>query len=149
MPASLLNSGIGIDIVYIPRILKLISGNSKLQRFLDRIYTSRERTDFHHNWGSHQEILRDSLKLKRCAAHIAGRWAAKEAVIKAATPRKVFMNQIEVFKSSEGYPVAILLESSEVEAGSFPSTANERGDNLLRLSISHDGDYAVAICNAS
>jgi len=64
-------------------------------------------------------------------AHLAGILAAKEAVFKAldSSPR---WHDVEVLSSPSGKPTArISLEGKDVEG--------------LEISISHDGDYAVAM----
>ena len=59
--------GIGTDIVECPRIGKMIEQHGEL--FLRRIYTDRE--------------IRYCQSRKHAIEHFAGRWAAKEAILKA------------------------------------------------------------------
>ncbi|PMD16473.1 hypothetical protein NA56DRAFT_310841 [Hyaloscypha hepaticicola] len=83
--------------------------------------------------------------LFRAAEFLAGRFAAKEAAIKAHHNRKLTYHSIAIHRppgtdSSEGSqpPVAIILpESGKWEEG-----------QEARISISHDGDYATAVCLA-
>ena len=59
--------GIGTDIVECPRIGKMIEQHGEL--FLRRVYTERE--------------IRYCQARSRALEHFAGRWAAKEAILKA------------------------------------------------------------------
>ena len=59
--------GIGTDIIECPRIGKMIEHHGEL--FLRRIYTERE--------------IRYCQARKHAIEHFAGRWAAKEAILKA------------------------------------------------------------------
>ncbi len=59
--------GIGTDIIECPRIGKMIENHGEL--FLRRIYTERE--------------IRYCQSRKHAIEHFAGRWAAKEAILKA------------------------------------------------------------------
>src|SRR5262249_36771069 len=59
--------GIGTDIVECPRIGKMIEQHGEL--FLRRVYTERE--------------IRYCQSRKHAIEHFAGRWAAKEAILKA------------------------------------------------------------------
>ena len=59
--------GIGTDIVECLRIGRMIEQHGEL--FLTRVYTERE--------------IRYCQERKRAVEHFAGRWAAKEAVLKA------------------------------------------------------------------
>ncbi|WP_018296210.1 holo-ACP synthase [Corynebacterium lubricantis] len=80
------------------------------------------------------------------AEHLAGRWAAKEAFIKAWSqalyglpnriePDRVDFSEIEVVADRFGR-VALELHG-EVASVALPAQS---------LSISHDGDYAMAAC---
>ena len=59
--------GIGTDIIECPRIGKMIEQHGEL--FLRRVYTERE--------------IRYCQSRKHAIEHFAGRWAAKEAILKA------------------------------------------------------------------
>lgn len=67
------------------------------------------------------------------AEHLAGIFAAKEAAIKALRLKPKSWHQIEVKKERDGSPKLILY-------GTVTQKIKE-----LRLSISHDGDYALAV----
>lgn len=101
--------GIGIDIVDIERIEKMMKqyGN----RFLRRIFTERE--------------IEYAMKSKNSAEHFAGRFAAKEAIIKASK-KALLMKEIEILNKEDGEPYV------------------EKMENIL-ISISHERKYAVAM----
>ncbi|QPK78824.1 holo-ACP synthase [Corynebacterium lizhenjunii] len=99
---------------------------------------------------SAQELRRATgLDSHRYAEHLAGRWAAKEAFIKAwsqalygrppvLAPDAVPWAQIEVQADAWGR-VALVLHG-EVER----AVGGSIGKHSTALSISHDGDYATA-----
>ena len=71
---------------------------------------------------------------------LAGRWAAKEAVAKAVGHGVRFpltLQRMSVLNDSAGRPFFVFDET----AGRFLA---ERGVRGCHLSLSHDGDYAVA-----
>ena len=108
---------LGNDLVEVSRILSSIDKVG--QRFIDRIYTKYEQ---------------DYCKSKsRPEIHYAGRFAAKEAVMKALkssgfkhpTP----FNSIEIRSGDDGEPIVEL---------NFPCKGQ------CRVSISHTDDHAIA-----
>jgi len=101
--------GIGVDIVSIKRIEEMIEKYG--ERFLNRIFTKRE--------------INYALRNKNSIENFAGRFAAKEAVIKA-TKRNLSMKEIEILNGKNGEPFV---------AGK---------ENIL-ISISHEKKYAVAV----
>lgn len=116
---------LGTDIVYIPRIQAAVERFG--DRFLRRVYTSIEQRDC----GIGQSPSRASIN------KLAGRWAAKEAVVKALGTgwRGVGYTDVEIRRRQSGAPsvhlhgrAAALLESPM----------------QWQLSLSHDGDYAIA-----
>jgi len=106
---------VGVDIVHIERIKK----NIKNTTFIEKIFTTKE--------------------IKYCNSytnpenHFSGKFAAKEAVKKALLSAKIVTNismkDIQVLNNSDKSPYVII-------------------DNLnhgkCNISISHDGDYAIA-----
>ena len=110
---------IGTDIVRVARL-------DKSERFLRRTFTDRE--------------------LEICAGRtesLAGRWAAKEAVMKALGVGlgEVPLTDIEVDADGTRPVVRLRAAASELAA--------ERGLTNWQITISHDGDYAVAFALAS
>ncbi|KAL8408202.1 hypothetical protein RB594_006846 [Gaeumannomyces avenae] len=72
--------------------------------------------------------------LDQAAVHMAGRFAAKEAIIKAHPHLpKLSFDQIRIRAGPDGAPAAVV-------------TPDGREPQQARLSISHDGDYATAVC---
>lgn len=110
--------GVGIDIVRVPRIKDLVDkwGN----KFLERIYTESE--------------LDYCLTNRRRHEHLAGRFAAKEAIVKAVG-KKLPWKSIEVLSESNGRPVALVYDDKE--EGFLKEN--------LHISITHIEDYALAM----
>src|SRR3954452_455861 len=83
--------GFGTNIIECPRIGRMIEQHGEL--FLRRIYTERE--------------IRHCQARKHAIEHFAGRWAAKEAILKAigtGWTRGVAWTDIEVRNGSGGQP---------------------------------------------
>ena len=116
--------GHGIDIASIPRIEQSLERFG--DRFRERCFTQREREY--------------AANHKRPATHLAGRFAAKEAVFKAlGTGWRTGISwvDIEVVPLPTGEPTLSL-------HGNAAQIAKERGAHRWLVSISHTGDYAVA-----
>jgi len=119
--------GIGADIVSAARIEQVERRWGS--RFLNRVYTPGEQA--------------------RCARRadrslcLAGRFAAKEAVLKAlGTGRSgVGFNEVEILNDASGCPRVLL-------RGRAARVAEARGVQRLHLSIAHDGDAVVAFAVA-
>lgn len=114
--------GIGNDIIEIERIAKAIQRQG--QRFLDTVFTSQEQ-DYCQR---HQQAER----------HFAGRFAAKEAVVKAlgvGFRQGVSWLDIEIVNDALGKPVVTLSEKL---------SAQFQNPNIL-ISISHCKEYASAV----
>ncbi len=109
---------IGIDLVKLPRI------QASMERFGEK---------FLHRFLSPEEIL--LIKGPKTAA---GFWAAKEAASKAlgtGIGTECGFHQIHIGKTSKGAPT-ITLDESLLAQFSIESMA---------LSITHDGEYAIAV----
>ncbi|KAF5548188.1 holo-acyl-carrier synthase [Fusarium phyllophilum] len=93
----------------------------------------------------HEHIASNNPELWKCAAFMAGRFAVKEAAIKAHPHRHLTFHDIMIERR---------LVKGEV-LGSGPPIARIRGDEgeaedtTAMVSISHDGDYATAVCLGS
>lgn len=105
--------GVGVDITEVARIENAL--NTRGTRFLERIFTEKEAAY--------------CMGTARPAVHLAGRFAAKEAVKKAAGAGGKWTD-IEVTNDMNGKPSVRLKNRS-------------RGI-IVNLSISHSDDYAVA-----
>jgi holo-[acyl-carrier protein] synthase len=116
--------GTGIDIVGVERVRALVEkvGN----RFL-------------HRWFSDEELEYCTAKA-RPALHLAARLAAKEALVKAlhsAWDGPMLLRDITVTTEESGAPSLHL-------TGNAAEIARKAGVTGLHVSLSHDGDYAVA-----
>lgn len=106
---------IGVDIEEIDRFK--ILDKDKTERLFKRIYTSKE--------------LEYCFMKKDPSQHLAVRFAAKEAIIKAfgSIGKKIFFNQIEILHNKNNAP--------------FVNTQIHK-DYKVKISIAHTKDYAVA-----
>ena len=109
---------VGTDIIEVARIEKLIK--EKGNKFLNKIYTQKE-IDYCESKGPNKY------------QHYAGRFAAKEAIIKAwqGPQGAINMKKIEITNTRGGKPVALL-------------DCNPAFYESIQISISHIKDYATA-----
>lgn len=117
--------GHGIDIVETGRIAKLILDHG--QHFLDRVFTAAEQAYCEQN-------------KKRRLEHYAGRFAAKEAVLKVLGTGwrgGIAWTDVEVVKDSSGQPRIIL-------TGECLRIAAQLGISRWHISISHIETHATA-----
>lgn len=120
--------GIGTDITECVRIAQMIEKHGEL--FLTRVYTQ-------------QEIAYCSAR-KAATQHYAGRWAAKEAVLKAigtGWSRGIHWTDIEVVNAIGGKPSIVL-------GGAARQICDQYGIGEVMISISHCRNYAVAFATA-
>lgn len=101
---------IGIDMVYIPRVQNILERRG--EAFLEKVFSREERR-----------------ALRMDAAHIAGRFAAKEAMAKALGDG--------IFKAG--------LKNLIVETDNRERPFGRYKDRIFRLSVSHEKDYAIAV----
>ena len=116
--------GIGTDIVETLRIAQMIERHGDL--FLRRVFTPRE--------------VEYCSARKAATQHYAGRWAAKEAVLKAlgtGWSRGIQWCDIEVRNEAGGKP-HIVLEGGALEV------SRRLGIERMLISISHCRAYATA-----
>lgn len=118
--------GIGNDIIEIHRIHKAINKYGK--KFLDKIFTFKE-----------QEYC---LKYAQSERHFSGRFAAKEAIVKAlgcGFRDGITWLDIEICNEGSGRPYVV-----------FSHKLNELfGDVEILISISHSKEFATAFATAS
>ncbi len=116
--------GIGLDLVKISRIEAIV--RRWQDRFLHRVFTEDERqVSFGRAWPY---------------ASLAGRFAAKEAMLKAlgtGWSAGVSWQDIQVLNDIGGKPVA-------TARGRTGALAQQAGVTRIHVSLSHDGDYAIA-----
>jgi len=116
--------GIGLDLVKIDRVRAI--AERWQARFLDRLYTDAER--------------RDCMKKASPYASLAGRFAAKEAVLKAlgtGWSDGISWRDIQVLTDRAGRPRATV-------SGRVKTLMKRAGVTDIHVSLSHDTDYAVA-----
>lgn len=107
--------GTGVDITEVRRLRQAVEkwGNS----FLDRVFTKEE--------------LKNAQKHGSLYQHLAGRFAAKEAVFKALGDIELSWQDVEILNDKVGKPLCKIL--------------NNRGKKVdVLISISHVKNYAVA-----
>ncbi len=108
--------GIGTDIIEIQRIAESVE---RTKGFAERVFTESE--------------LRYCRGKRSCAAHLAGRFAAKEAVAKAIG-QSLSWQDVEILKSDNGKPSVRLMGKAKLLAS---------GCGVM-VSISHSRYYATA-----
>ncbi len=115
---------VGTDIVEVLRIGQMIERHGEI--FLNRVYTDDE--------------IRYCQRRKEYTQHYAGRWAAKEAVMKTlgtGWSRGVGWRDIEICSSLSGAPSIAL-------RGAAREIAEQAGIGSVLISISHCRTYATA-----
>ena len=119
--------GIGTDILKISNIEKIVSDIS--DPFIQKTYTKKELL-----------LIKSRPIPKYC---FATRFAGKEAVFKtlSADGNIVLLNQIEILENEKGQPVVSLYGEAKAAA------SRKKITNIL-LSLSYDGEYAVAYASA-
>ncbi|MBM4089053.1 MAG: holo-[acyl-carrier-protein] synthase [Planctomycetes bacterium] len=120
--------GIGTDIVECLRIARMIEKHGEL--FLTRVYTARE--------------IEYCSARKAATQHYAGRWAAKEAVLKAlgtGLARSIRWRDLEIRNDRAGKPTVAL-------AGEARELCEQLGIGQMVVSISHCRSHATAFAIA-
>ena len=114
----------GIDLVDRPRIEQLLERHG--QRFLDRVFTETEQAYANSN--------------KDTVEKLAGRFAAKEAVLKlmgTGWRGKIAWTDIEIVNNAAGQPEVAL-------AGEVKDLAAKYGIEHISISITHTANFAIA-----
>src|SRR5688572_33512520 len=120
--------GHGIDIVETARIKRSVEEHG--QRFLDRVFTVAEQRYC-------------AANVKRYYEHLAGRFAAKEAVLKVLGTGwrgGIAWTDIEILKEPSGQPKIAL-------SGECARVADDLGIARWHVSISHIETHATASAN--
>lgn len=117
-----MSAEVGVDIIETARIRGVLERHE--DRFLGRVYTDWERA-----------------YCRRNVLHLAGRWAAKEAVSKVLGlgVRGVGWREIEIRRTALGQPIVSLHGRAEQRRRSLGLEVP------LTVSISHIRDLAVAV----
>jgi holo-[acyl-carrier protein] synthase len=116
--------GIGTDIVECLRIAQMIERHGEL--FINRVYTQNE--------------IEYCRSRKAATQHFAGRWAAKEAVLKALGTgwrRGISWRDVEIRNDVNGRPAIAL-------RGGARDYIEESGIREVLISISHCRTHATA-----
>jgi len=114
--------GVGNDIIEISRIQNVIKRHGK--RFLDKVFTQKEQ--------------QYCLKHKESERHFAGRFAAKEAIVKAlgcGLKEGISWLDFEILNDAAGKPILHL----------SPLIQKRFNNPEVLLSISHCKSYATAV----
>jgi holo-[acyl-carrier protein] synthase len=117
------NIRVGIDVVGVDRLRRLVEDDRERQAVL---FTAGELAYCHGK--------------RRCYEHMAARFAAKEAVLKAfgtGISQRMRWTDVEVLRERSGRPVIRL-------AGAVASYAERHGLRDLDVSLSHAENVAVA-----
>lgn len=139
--------GLGVDLVHVPALADQLDTPGTV--FAERAFTPRERREARR---------RSQSKGSREAEHLAARWAAKEAFVKA------WSQAVATATGGAGPPVLAEVDWQEVElvtdrwgrpslrltgalAAAVEDSLGPGGTEPARwpVSLSHDGDYAVAV----
>jgi holo-[acyl-carrier protein] synthase len=116
--------GIGTDITECLRIAQMIERHGEL--FITRVYTPDE--------------IQYCQSRKQSTQHFAGRWAAKEAVLKSVGTgwrRGISWRDVEIRNQLGGKPMVML-------RGGVRDVADELGVGQILISISHCRSHATA-----
>ncbi len=118
--------GTGFDLTALPRIKALLEKHG--ERFLTRILTA-------------DELASLPSEPARRVAYAAGRWASKEAAVKAlgsGFSAGIGFHDVEIVTMEGGRPELRL-------HGHAAELAEEKGVKFLHISISHERDMAGAM----
>lgn len=116
--------GVGVDLIAIDRVRRAVTRWN--ERFLHRVFT-REELDY-------------CLKRRDPIPHLAARFAAKEAGLKAlgtGLRMGIRWRELEVRRAPGGPPILVL-------SGRSQAIGTARGGSQVLLSLTHDGGYAFA-----
>jgi len=114
----------GIDLVDCPRIEAMIERHG--ERFVQRVFTAAEQ--------AYAESNKNKIE------KLAGRFAAKEAVLKlmgTGWRGKIAWTDIEIINNSIGQPEVTL-------AGEVEKIADKLGIKHISVSITHTANFAIA-----
>jgi len=114
----------GIDLVDCPRIEAMIERHG--ERFLQRVFTAAEQ--------AYAEANKNEIE------KLAGRFAAKEAVLKlmgTGWRGKIAWTDIEIVNNISGQPEVTL-------AGEVEKIADKLGIEHISVSITHTANFAIA-----
>lgn len=121
---------------YFAREPRLDDGSNKIYRLFDKFLTGPEQRLFWHKFGALNGLRHDAQASTAATQYLAGRlvlasnvpsdrskltsllsWAAKEAIIKAYTARRLLMLDIEIHARIRSAPLAIVLDRRRLRFG--------------------------------
>ena len=114
----------GIDLVDCPRIEAMVERHG--ERFIERVFTAAEQ--------AYAEANKNGIE------KLAGRFAAKEAVLKlmgTGWRGKIAWTDVEVINNSSGQPEVTL-------GGEVEKIADKLGIKHISVSITHTANFAIA-----
>ncbi|KRE92370.1 4'-phosphopantetheinyl transferase [Paenibacillus sp. Soil766] len=118
--------GVGTDLLEIARVRSMLEGSSG-DRFMERILTPAERDLAQKRRG-------------RLAEFVSGRFAAKEAIVKAigcGIGKQIGFQDVEVLPDALGKPICTVKEDALLRAGLS-------GSHRIHISITHTESMAAA-----
>jgi len=121
--------GIGTDITECLRIARMVERHG--EAFINRVYTPAE--------------TRYCQTRKQSTQHFTGRWAAKEAILKALGTgwrRGIAWRDMEILNEASGKPLVTL-------SGGAKDVAKQLGITEMHVSISHCHTHATAYALAT
>ncbi len=117
--------GIGVDLTEQSRIRAAVERHG--ERFLQRVFTAHEL--------AYCQRYHDAIP------HLAGRFAVKEATMKAlgaGLAQHVFFSDIEVVHLASGAPSLVLYRQAL-------QLSQQRAITQMHVTLTHSGDLAVAV----
>lgn len=111
----------GIDIINIERFAKACERRPKIK---ERLFTERERTELH----------------DRPVSSWAARFSGKEAILKSIGTglSGLSWHDVEILTEKSGEPRVYL-------SGTADELVKKRGGSVIRISLSHEQEYAIAM----
>ena len=128
---------IGTDLVYVPDVVESVAQFG--QRYLQRVFT-QEELRYCTSASPVEDAGEAAFPVALRYASLAGRFAAKEAVMKLLRPDQdtvLLWTSIEVLRSAHGAPDIRL-------SGHAAVLARLAGFSRIEVSLTHTGDYASA-----
>jgi holo-[acyl-carrier protein] synthase len=115
--------GLGVDICDIEKLKRPLKSN---KRFIQRVFSKRE--------------IEYCKARKNSILHFAGRFAVKEAFIKAvSTDKAIDLSKIETVNNADGKPDIMM--NSRIRA-----MIQKKGAKKIHVTISHVDSISVAVC---
>lgn len=122
---------VGIDIVKVERVLNLIDGTVSLNKILNEEELK---------YLSGKSEVKNQFGISAKQYCLAGLYAAKEAVLKALKLGiSGGMKEVVITHGENGAPEVVI-------SNMLKRCLAKYSKNDIQISISHDGEYAIAVC---